>query len=84
MLGRCETHPGRLLSMYNPQPRCMSCVYLGNCREVNQERLLSNYFCYLWQHVEKPEEVATREDAIYKFGPAAVNVLIGLKQELSD
>lgn len=61
--------------MSNPIPRCVGCREIENCMKVDEEKILTGYYCGDWR--EAPEAVvAAREKILYKFGSAGARALI--------
>lgn len=62
-------------------PACVSCQFLGKCREVDVDKLMSNYFCTHWSSHPKIEEVHARIAILQNYGRAGADTLVHLPRE---
>lgn len=61
--------------MSNQPISCMNCERLGDCPTVDEQKLLSGYWCGDWRQCHEAK-VAARQQILYKFGSAGASVLL--------
>lgn len=55
---------------------CVSCVRLGRCSLVDEQKLMTNFYCNDHKEVEHEEETSARVTALQRFGLAAATAMI--------
>lgn len=53
----------------------MNCERLGDCPTVDEEKLMTGYWCGDWRECHKAK-VDARQQILYKFGSAGATVLL--------
>lgn len=62
---------------------CVGCERLGNCSTVDEEKLLTGYYCGDWREAHQAKVVA-RQQILYKFGSAGARVLLDKPDEKGE
>lgn len=54
---------------------CVGCEHLGECATVDENKLLTGYYCGDWREAHRAK-VAARQQILYKFGSAGAAILL--------
>lgn len=62
---------------------CMGCERLGDCATVDEEKLLSGFYCGDWREAHQAK-VAARQQVLYKFGSTGAQTLLNRPPVLDE